>query len=87
MTSASINYEIQNNLNKYICTKKNINSVLSILNKTISINSCQFSSELIALGTDFASLEQFFVEEDVGVFLSSVERHIKFPVRATKTNK
>lgn len=64
-----------------------MNSAFPILNAAISINACQFSSELIPLRTDFTFLEQFYIEEKVGVFLSSRERHIKFPIRASKTNK
>lgn len=58
-----------------------------ILNAAISINSCQFSSEMIPQRTDFISLKQFYVEEKVGVFLSSRKRHIKLPIKATETNK
>lgn len=47
----------------------------------------QFPSELIPLRTDFIFLEQFYIEEKVDVFLSSREKHMKFSIRATKTNK
>lgn len=48
------------------------------------INTCHFSSKLIPLRTNFISLEQFYVEEKVSVFLCSRERHIKFLIRDTK---
>lgn len=92
---STINYESHENIifkkitsiNILVLREKNWTQFSQFWMQQCPLIHCHFSSKLIPLRTNFISLEQFYVEENVAVFLCSRERHIKFPIRDIKTSE